>query len=84
MSKIPDLEKKHRDLELENQRMLLRIQQLEQQMVSGLRTSDSSTYSSFSSPASFPNQQFEHFEPTKAIKQEENFTSFVPKFEPNF
>lgn len=29
VSKIPDLEKKHRDLELENRRMLQRIQQLE-------------------------------------------------------
>lgn len=54
VSKIPDLEKKHKNLELENRRMMMRIQQLEQQMIHGLRTSDSPD---ISSPASFPHQR---------------------------
>jgi hypothetical protein len=53
VSKIPDLEKKHSALELENRRMMTRIQQLEQQMMNGLRTNNSPD---ISSPASFPHQ----------------------------
>ncbi|KAI1293844.1 Transcription factor E3 [Halotydeus destructor] len=56
VTKIPDLEKKHKDLESENRRMMQKIQQLEQQIVSSLRTSEAaSSYSS--SFGSYPQNQ---------------------------